>query len=117
MSPDTAHQLEDASPTRTPVLFGPAHATEICYDAHYLRPVSADSAADAGALRALRDELDRRSRQHTMRRGDLLVLDNRRAVHARTPFAARHDGSDRWLLRTMVCSSMQRYRRRGRRII
>jgi L-asparagine oxygenase len=114
MSPDTAHQLQDASPTRTPVLFGPDHAPEICYDAHYLRPVSAD---DAGALRALGAELDRRSRQHVMQRGDLMVLDNRRVVHARTPFEARHDGSDRWLLRTMVCASMPRFRRRGRRII
>jgi L-asparagine oxygenase len=117
MHPDTAHQLVDPSPTRTSVLFGPAHATEICYDAHYLKPVSPERVEDAAALRALGVELDRRSRRHVLRRGDLLVLDNRRVVHARTPFAARHDGSDRWLLRTMVCASMPRYRRRGRRII
>jgi L-asparagine oxygenase len=117
MSPDTAHELEDASPTRTPVLFGPDHATEICYDAHYLKPASAGSAEDAAALRALGAELDRRSQRHVLARGDLLVLDNRRVVHARTPFAARHDGTDRWLLRTMVCASLPRFRRHGRRII
>jgi hypothetical protein len=30
--------------------------------------------------------------------GDLLVIDNHRAAHGRTPFAARFDGTDRWLM-------------------
>jgi len=117
MAPDSAHQLDNPVPTRTPVVFGPAHAREICYDAHYLRPVRPDCAEDVAALRTLAGELDRHRRRHVMERGDLLVLDNRRVVHARTPFAARHDGTDRWLLRTMVCASVPKYRRRGGRII
>ena len=36
--------------------------------------------------------------------GDLLMVDNRRAVHARTAFRPRYDGQDRWLQRVYaVC--------------
>ena len=34
--------------------------------------------------------------------GDLLLFDNRRVLHARTPFTARLDGTDRWLRRLYV---------------
>ncbi len=34
--------------------------------------------------------------------GDLLVIDNNRAMHGRLPFTARFDGDDRWLLRSYV---------------
>jgi L-asparagine oxygenase len=40
--------------------------------------------------------------------GDLLVIDNHRVVHARSPFHARFDGSDRWLQRTFVVSDLTR---------
>jgi alpha-ketoglutarate-dependent taurine dioxygenase len=38
--------------------------------------------------------------------GDLLVVDNHRCIHGRTPFAARHDGSDRWLQRSFVVDEL-----------
>ena len=34
--------------------------------------------------------------------GSLLLIDNRRAVHSRSPFKARFDGTDRWLRRMMI---------------
>jgi len=34
--------------------------------------------------------------------GDVLVIDNDRAVHGRTPFVPRYDGTDRWLKRALV---------------
>lgn len=34
--------------------------------------------------------------------GSMLLLDNRRAVHSRSPFVANFDGNDRWLRRMMV---------------
>ena len=36
--------------------------------------------------------------------GEILVVDNYRAVHARDPFVARYDGTDRWLKRVLVAS-------------
>ena len=38
--------------------------------------------------------------------GDLLVVDNNVAVHGRSPFAARFDGSDRWLQRSFVVADL-----------
>ena len=36
------------------------------------------------------------------RTGDLLIVDNRRAVHGRSQFTPRYDGFDRWLQRMSV---------------
>lgn len=46
------------------------------------------------------------TRRVRLRPGDLLIMDNRRCVHGRTPFPARFDGRDRWLLRVYVRRSL-----------
>ncbi len=38
--------------------------------------------------------------------GDLLVVDNNIAVHGRSPFTARFDGTDRWLQRSFVVTDL-----------
>jgi alpha-ketoglutarate-dependent taurine dioxygenase len=38
--------------------------------------------------------------------GDLLVIDNNVAIHGRSPFAARFDGTDRWLQRSFVVADL-----------
>lgn len=38
--------------------------------------------------------------------GDLLVVDNRRAIHGRSAFPARYDGFDRWLQRMYVARDL-----------
>ena len=38
--------------------------------------------------------------------GDLLVVDNNVAVHGRSPFTARFDGTDRWLQRSFVVADL-----------
>jgi alpha-ketoglutarate-dependent taurine dioxygenase len=42
----------------------------------------------------------------SLRAGDVLVVDNTLAVHGRTPFVARYDGTDRWLQRTMTVADL-----------
>ncbi len=42
----------------------------------------------------------------TLATGDLLIVDNHRAVHGRSPFTARFDGTDRWLQRTFVVDDL-----------
>jgi L-asparagine oxygenase len=117
MRPDTAHVLPGKAPIRRlAVLTGPESAPEICYDMHGLTPIDDADTAAAAALRELRACLDEVHISHVMERGDLLVFDNRRVVHARTPFAARFDGTDRWLMRTMICGSAVTFRRWGRRV-
>ncbi len=41
-----------------------------------------------------------------LRAGDLLAIDNRRAVHGRSAFIARYDGRDRWLKRSYLVSDL-----------
>jgi L-asparagine oxygenase len=57
-------------------------------------------------LIALHDAV-RRSTEHViLQSGDILVIDNRRAVHGRTPFNPRYDGTDRWLKRALVVTEL-----------
>lgn len=94
-------------PTRrgrpVPVLTGTWDEPWLTFDADLM--VGADPEADValGALRRLVDDC------HTgvvLRAGDLLVVDNWAAVHGRSPFTARFDGTDRWLQRTFVVSDL-----------
>ncbi len=54
------------------------------------------------AIKALKGELDRNRKGVVLKVGDLLIIDNLKAVHGRTPFVARYDGGDRWLQRLVV---------------
>lgn len=64
---------------------------------------------DAGAHAAL-DRLGAvvrdRASSIVLEAGDLLVVDNERVVHGRTSFAARFDGTDRWLQRSFVVADL-----------
>ena len=40
-----------------------------------------------------------------LNRGDMLIIDNRRTAHARSPFSARFDGSDRWIQRAFAITN------------
>lgn len=54
------------------------------------------------ALAALADHVDERATQVSLRAGELLIIDNFRAAHARTAYTPRYDGTDRWLQRAVV---------------
>ncbi|GGK43409.1 L-asparagine oxygenase [Pilimelia terevasa] len=115
--PDPAHVLPGQTPLRRlPILSGSKSAPEIAYDMHHLAPIDDADAEAAGALRDLAECLNKVAISHVMERGDLLIFDNKRVVHARTPFDARFDGTDRWLMRTMICGSALTFRRWGQRI-
>jgi L-asparagine oxygenase len=113
-----ADDLPDDMPKRrVAVLTGPEAAPEIVYDTHHMSPIDDADISATVALRALHDCLDEAHMSHVMAPGDLLIFDNKRVVHARTPFAPRFDGTDRWLLRIMVCGSPVTFQRWGRRIV
>jgi hypothetical protein len=64
---------------------------------------------DSEAQRALETLAAAVAEHHTgvvLEAGDLLVVDNALAVHGRTPFTPRFDGSDRWLQRTFVVADL-----------
>ena len=82
-----------------PVLYGDPEFPKMWLDADLMQ------GTDPVAQEAL-DELARLVRENatavTLEAGDLLVVDNDLAVHGRTPFTPRFDGTDRWLQRTFV---------------
>jgi hypothetical protein len=72
------------------------------------------------ALQVVRDLVNQVKRDVVIEPGSLLVLDNRRCVHARSDFKAYYDGRDRWLQRMAVVRDLepsQRDRVRGTRVI
>ncbi|WP_434444020.1 TauD/TfdA family dioxygenase [Lentzea sp. E54] len=115
--PDPAHVLPgEVSMRRLAILSGSESSPEIAYDTHHLEPLDEADTEAADALRELGVALDKAAISHVMERGDLLIFDNKRVVHARTPFTARFDGTDRWLMRTMICASALTFRRWGTRV-
>ncbi len=88
-------------PEPVAILFGRTDDPLLRIDAPYTAPVPGDREA-AEALAAIVDELERAQRDVVVRQGDVLVVDNYRAVHGRRAFAPRFDGTDRWLKRISV---------------
>lgn len=84
------------------------------YDADLM--VGTDAEATA-ALEALRHEVLGHQHAIVLEPGDLVAIDNRRCVHGRTAYEARFDGTDRWLLRSMVVDRVDAITDRDGRVI
>jgi L-asparagine oxygenase len=85
------------------VLSGRRDTPSMIFDADLM--VGTDAEAD-DALRALADITALHHTSAVLQPGDLLVVDNHVAVHGRSPFTPRFDGSDRWLQRTFVVTDL-----------
>ncbi|HSK78689.1 MAG TPA: DUF4350 domain-containing protein [Thermoanaerobaculia bacterium] len=59
------------------------------------------------ALQVVRELVNKVKRDVVIEPGSLVVLDNRRCVHARSNFTAFYDGRDRWLQRMAVVRDLQ----------
>ncbi|MCC8246432.1 clavaminate synthase Cs1 [Saccharothrix luteola] len=82
--------------TSVPVLDGDPGDPMMAYDRELMRPADP---AGRRALGALSDALTEVAEPVRLEPGDLVVVDNSRTTHARTPFHPRWDGRDRWLHR------------------
>ncbi|RDJ97512.1 TauD/TfdA family dioxygenase [Paraburkholderia lacunae] len=72
------------------------------YDRALIRPSEAGQAREA--LLAFSAAVDHLASSIRLRPGDIIIVDNYRTAHARTPFAPQFDGTDRWLNRIFVRS-------------
>ncbi|MFF5019743.1 TauD/TfdA family dioxygenase [Streptomyces sp. NPDC001165] len=81
------------------VLSGPLERPRVRAD--FAETTGMDEEAQA-ALDELRRCADEAAIHLVLEPGDLLFVDNHRSFHGRTPFVARWDGTDRWLLRTSL---------------
>ncbi len=86
-----------------PLLTGTRAEPTFVFDADLT--VGIDSAAE-DVLVALRGAIDELTTSVVLEPGDLLVVDNNVAIHGRSSFAARFDGTDRWLQRSFVVTDL-----------
>jgi len=59
------------------------------------------------ALKELRSAINKVTQSVCLSPGDLLVVDNRRVVHGRSPFTPLFNGKDRWLQRSKVIRKLE----------
>ena len=71
----------------------------LIYDDSVMRGINSDA---THALEDLRQAIDSSVRAVALKESELLVIDNKTAVHGRRPFQPKYDGTDRWLKRALV---------------
>ena len=81
------------------VLYGDRQDPFLRYDLDLMEGQTPSARRALQLVRALVNDV---KRDVTIEAGSLLVLDNRRSVHARSNFHAHYDGRDRWLQRLSV---------------
>ncbi|MCX5192890.1 TauD/TfdA family dioxygenase [Streptomyces sp. NBC_00249] len=89
------------------VLTGPAEDPDLRVDLAATRPLTGRAER---ALAELADVFETVGQTQVLTTGDLVIVDNRIAVHGRSRFTPRYDGSDRWLQRTFVAADVRRCR-------
>jgi hypothetical protein len=97
-----AGRPNELGPVR-PVITGTRAEPTFVFDADLT--VGIDGEAE-DALVAVRTAIEQVQTSVVLEPGDLLVVDNNIAVHGRSPFTARFDGTDRWLQRAFVVADL-----------
>lgn len=95
-----------------PVVSGPLLLPEIYLAANGVQAL--DPQAEQ-ALTELLQACERVGERHCvqLQPGDAMLINNRKGVHARTPFQPHYDGRDRWLLRANIRTSLWTIRDRA----
>ena len=96
---------QSTASTPTPILRGPVTMPEVALDFNAMTTANAQAEA---ALTALQAACYRPDVLHQVyaEPGDLLLIDNRKAIHGRNTFQPLFDGYDRWLLRLFVKTNL-----------
>lgn len=81
------------------LLSGPAHDPELLWDKDLMQGITPDA---NHAIEVVDSYIQKHLGYVCLKPGDLLVIDNKRAIHARSTFKARYNGNDRWIQRTLV---------------
>jgi enduracididine beta-hydroxylase len=96
-------------PQRVSLLHGDFDSPYLSVDPFYM-DVPADDAQARHAYEALCGTLEDQLKEVPLSPGEILFIDNYRAVHGRMPFAARYDGTDRWLKRVNITRDLRKSR-------
>ncbi|MFE3515497.1 TauD/TfdA family dioxygenase [Streptomyces sp. NPDC059166] len=105
-APPSFDGREGAAPAH-PILPGAPEDPDILVDFHATHPLDGEARE---AMAELREVFLRVNTAVALLPGDLAVVDNRLAVHGRSPFVPRYDGTDRWLHRVYASLDSRRNR-------
>lgn len=94
-------------PDKVPLLYGNRNSPYLAVDPYYMR-VPADDNRAQYALDKLVDAVNEQLKDIVLQPGDCCFIDNYRSVHGRKPFAARYDGTDRWLKRINITRDLRK---------
>jgi alpha-ketoglutarate-dependent taurine dioxygenase len=86
-----------------PVLQGEGKDTSIVYDRSFMKGTTT---ASRNALIELEEAIKKSTRKVALKTGELMVIDNKTTVHGRLPFTPRYDGTDRWIMRSLVTKTL-----------
>jgi Fe(II)/alpha-ketoglutarate-dependent arginine beta-hydroxylase len=96
-------------PQRIPVLFGDRQSPYVRIDPYFMDS-PADDEEGRAALNGLIRIIEGNLVDLVLAPGDIVFIDNFRAVHGRRPFHARYDGLDRWLKRINITRDLRKSR-------
>lgn len=99
---------EVSKPPKTAILFGDRNAPYVCLDPPYM-----DAQGDDRAQKAMEQfcrAVNVNKQRVRLQPGDMVFIDNYRAVHGREPFKAKYDGTDRWLKRVKITHDLRKSR-------
>jgi len=105
---EAAHdRIEDMSerPEEIAVLFGSPEAPYCRIDPYFMDPPQTPAAQQA--LNRLIEHISSRLEELVFDAGEFVFIDNFKAVHGRRPFAARFDGTHRWLKRINITRNLR----------
>ncbi|MBV9455769.1 MAG: TauD/TfdA family dioxygenase [Rubrobacter sp.] len=105
--PDPSHPTDSEGET-APVLFGDPRSPYVRFDPYSMDRPETEKARSAidNLIRAI----DANLRSVTLLPGQCLFIDNYKAVHGRSSFKARFDGTDRWLKRINITRDLRKSR-------
>jgi enduracididine beta-hydroxylase len=101
----------DRDPEKVPILYGAEENPYMCLDPYFMDKTAKDERASR-ALDEICRVIDVNLKSHSLTPGEILFLDNYRAVHGRKAFQARFDGTDRWLKRLNITRDLRKSRAR-----
>ncbi len=107
-APNSFAQIEQLSrqPEMISVLFGDPQSPYVRLDPYFMDPPSDPEAKQA--LAELVSQLELHAKPIVLQPGDLLLVDNYRALHGRCSFTANYDGTDRWLRRVNIARDLRK---------
>lgn len=85
-------------------VFDSARRNEVVYDPSYMSCLDPEAER---AFRLLGAQIQAKHLAIALKAGDMLIFDNKKVVHARSPYSPRYDGTDRWLLRSLMLDSIK----------